>query len=79
MARGRKLHLSNGEVWTWDMVSAGGTIKIRRPDRKAFAVPMSAITGLTENDIERGYWKGTRDAWVTPRTVKAYIERELLA
>lgn len=79
MARGRKLHLSNGEVWTWDMVRPGGTIKIRRPDRKSFAVSMMAVTGLDPNSIERGYWKRTRDAWVTPSMVKDYIERELLA
>jgi len=79
MGAERKLHLSNGEVWTWRMTSAAGAIKIRRPDRKAFAVSMMAITGLTPNDIERGYWKGTRDAWVTPSTVKRYIESELLA
>ena len=61
------------------MVNAGGTIKIRRPDRKSFAVSMEVVTGRTPNTIERGYWKQTRDAWVTPGMVKTYIESVLLA
>ena len=73
----RKLHLSNGEVWTYRV--GGGHVKIRRPDRKAFAPDLTQVTGLTWDSIERGHWKCTRDAWVTPAMVKAYIERELLA
>ena len=60
------------------MSREAGDISIRNPERKRFAVSMSDLTGRDWNTIERGYWKQTRDAHVTPRVVKEYIRTKLL-
>lgn len=63
------------EIWTWR--ATRGTVAIRDPRRKKYAVPMTEITGCSWDQIERARHKLTRVCEATPRKVKTYIERRL--
>ena len=69
---GRKLHLPNG-IWTY--VIGKGSVNIRDPNGFRTNVDISTLTGWSDNDIERGKWKGYFK--IKPSQVKEYIEKNL--
>ena len=71
----RRLHFSEEEVWTYRI--GGHLVLIRTPDLETtFHVPLTQITGMTPDDLERGEWKGWWKG-VGPQEVKDYIQHHL--
>lgn len=68
----RKL-IVRGESWSYYV---GRTCAvIRAPGGQKKVVRLSDLTGRPPHVMERGLWKRTSDASVTPRDVADYIER----
>lgn len=71
----RRIHFSEREAWSYRIGNHG--VLIRPPDNtETFRVPLTEITGMSWDELERGHWKGWWDG-VGPQEVKGYIARHL--
>ena len=68
----RKLVIGDAE---WHYFVGTWTVKLWSPDGKTWLVPCHEVVCVTSSDYERGKWKRTSDASVTPARVRAHIER----
>ena len=73
MKKPRKMVLASG---TWKYVVGRGCVRVVAPNGRAAVVWISTLKGISEEAFERGRWKRTRDGAVTPREVRAWIERQ---
>jgi hypothetical protein len=64
-----------GKIYEW-MYHSGGAV-IWDGDKKHHATGLE-LTGLTPDQHERGHWKRTGYGVVSPRFIRAWIERTLL-
>lgn len=66
----RKLHVRS-EIWEYKI--GKNAIQLFSPDGKKHVTSQSEVTGMSWDDLERGYWKGWFKG-VTPSQVKTWIE-----
>lgn len=59
------------QTWWW---MVGNLTILWTPKGQKLLVNNMALTGLTQETIERGRWKRTTDGTVTPRMVREYID-----
>lgn len=75
---GRKMVVGT-ETWKYRITGSGGWVSIRSPAGGCYNVPATEVTGLSWNAIERGHWKKTPDGSITPKQVRAYIDKIMAA
>ncbi len=69
----RKVHFGPDEIWSYRIGQM--MVKIRTPKgTTTTTVLLSTLTGMSEEDLERGLWKKT---WrgVGPQEIKNYIAK----
>ncbi len=67
---GRKIHLSEDEVWTYEVKSV---ILVKDPDGNKHTVKMNDFTGWNWDELERASWKGYSPQ-IKPSHIKEWIE-----
>lgn len=73
----RKLHISTGQIWTWQMT--GSTVLIQSPTGQRTVIDHAKLTGASWYELERAKWKGYLNQYaVTPSLISVYIKDNLL-
>ena len=68
----RKVHINGQKYW----YKIGKVfIPIFTPNGVKFLANQSLVSGLSWNELERGYWKGWFKG-ITPKMIKEYITKE---
>lgn len=70
----RKLVLESG---TWEFKVGRGFVQIVSPSGKRHVRDIPKVKGITWDDFERGHWKKTSDAALTPGEIRTYIEKNI--
>ena len=68
----RKIHLSEDEIWTYEIRSS--YIHIKDPDGNKHEIGFAGFTGWSWDELERAAWKGCIVPQIKPSDIKEWIE-----
>jgi len=75
--RNQRTLVLGDKTYRYCITRCGGAV-IYTPNGKKHVASFFELTGCSPDTYERGVWKRTSDGMVRPRTVRKYIQRELL-